>query len=562
MSDKYNIASYLVENAKKNPDKIAVTVPDGHEKMPVTVTSCRDEKGKVIYKTWTFKQLNEDSDRYAKGFKSIGIKNKTRVLLMVKPGFDFIALCFALFKTGAVPVLIDPGMGKSSLLDCVIKSEPEAMVAIPKAHVARLIYKPYFRSVKTLVTVGRRWLWGGYSANKLRQSFSGPFETVESKINDPAAILFTTGSTGPPKGVLYDHGMFDAQVTMIKKRYGINDTDIDLPAFPLFALFSIAMGMGVVIPDMDPTRPASVDPENIVEEIIDNRVTITFGSPAIWDKVSRHCVEQKVKLPTLKRVLMAGAPVSARIHDRLLNHVLSDDASTFTPFGATESLPVCDIDGHEVLKETAKMTTKGMGACVGKPLEGMSVKIIEINDEPIAKWDDSFSLPTGKIGEIVVSGPVVAKEYFRDPEKTRLAKITDPTTGAVIHRMGDVGYLDKAGRLWFCGRKNHRVITTGRTLFTIQCEAIFNQHPEVFRTALVGVGDAPNQRPVILAELNKDLSEKDEAKITKELLELGAKNSLTESIKDVMFHPEFPTDIRHNAKIFREKLKSWAEARL
>lgn len=551
MSGFCNIASYLEENAKIKPDNMAVTIPSG-----------RDESGKTIYKNQTFKKLNDECDRCAKGLKSIGVKKGARVLLMVKPGLEFIAFSFALFKTGAVPVLIDPGMGKSSLLDCVVKSEPEALVAIPKAHFARLLYKPYFRSVKTLVTVGRRWLWGGYSAEKLKRGFSGPFETVETKSGDPAAILFTTGSTGPPKGVLYDHGMFYAQVRMIKKRYDIDDTDIDLPAFPLFALFSIAMGMRVVIPDMDPTRPADVDPEIIIEEIIDNGVTFTFGSPAIWSKVSRHCVERNVKLPTLKRVLMAGAPVSAEIHERLLNHVLPDGAKTFTPFGATESLPVCDIDGREVLSDTAKTTAQGGGTCVGRPLESMSVKIIPISDEPIAKWDESLTLPAGQIGEIVVSGPVVAKEYYREPDKTRMAKIIDSKSGDIMHRMGDVGYLDGEGRLWFCGRKNHMVVTSGGALFTIQLEAIFNQHPEVFRTALVGLGEAPGQRPVIIAELNKDVSVKDEARIAKELLELGAKNHLTEPVKDILFHPEFPTDIRHNAKIFREKLKDWAESRI
>ncbi|VAX22364.1 AMP-dependent synthetase/ligase in alkane synthesis cluster [hydrothermal vent metagenome] len=546
-----NIALYLAENAKKYPDKTAVTIPVG-----------RGQNGKVIYKTWTFEQLNKECDRYAKGFQNIGIKKGTRVLLMVQPGFEFIALSFALFKTGAVPVLIDPGMGKSSLLDCVVKAEPEAMVAIPKAHFARLLYKSKFQSVKTFVTVGKRWLWGGHSAEKLKQGFDGPFETVETKNDDPAAILFTTGSTGPPKGVLYEHGMFDAQVRMIKKEYGVDSSDVDLPAFPLFALFSIAMGMGVVIPDMDPTRPASVDPEKIVEEIKDNSVTFTFGSPAIWNKVSLHCVEQSVKLPSLKRVLMAGAPVSAEIHERMLNHVLSDDASTFTPFGATESLPVCDIDGHEVLGKTMDMTNKGMGTCVGRPLKGMSVKIIKIGDDPVPEWSDSLKVPAGEIGEIAVSGPVVTKQYFHDEAKTRMAKIIDTKTGSVIHRMGDVGYLDGEGRLWFCGRKNHRVVTKDGTLFTIQCEAIFNRHPEVFRTALVGLGEAPNQRPVIIAELNKDKNVKDTARIGKELLELGAKNRLTNSIHDILFHPEFPTDIRHNAKIFREKLKNWAQNRI
>ncbi len=542
--DTLNIASCLADAASRHPDKIAVHVPAGNK----------------TYNTWTFRELNEESDCYAHGLREMGIGVNTRVLLMVPPGFDFMALTFALFKSGAIPVLIDPGMGKSNLLNCVIQSQPEAMIAIPKAYIARFIYSPYFRSVKRLVTVGRRYFWGGKTHKQLRSKNQGPFRIAETKASDTASIIFTTGSTGPPKGVVFHHGMFDAQVKMIRDHYGITENDIDMPAFPLFALFSAAIGMSVVIPNIDFTNPGSVNPKKYTDTINDKSITFTFGSPAIWRKVSRYCVENNVKLPTLKRVLMAGAPVESKIHERLLNGVLPDDGETYTPFGATESLPVCDIKGTEVLEVNSQNLDQGV--CVGKQLPGMTVDIIEITDEPISDWENVSLMPKGEAGEIVVSGPVVSREYFNLPEQTRRSKIADKKSNVIKHRMGDIGYIDDNGRLWFLGRKSHRVVTSEKVMFTIPCEAIFNQHPDVFRTALVGIGDAPKQRPVIIAELREDSQMRNKDDIAAELIELGATDLLTSSIKDVLFHPDFPTDIRHNAKIFREKLKIWAEAKI
>ena len=263
-----------------------------------------------------------------------------------------------------------------------------------------------------------------------------------------------------------------------------------------------------------------------------------------------------------ERLNRAGAPVREEIHQRLLGGILPGGAVTHTPFGATEALPVCDMTGAEVLAETAQLTRAGRGYCVGRPLPGIGVEIIGIDDGPIETWDESLKIPAGEIGEIVVNGPVVTREYFRLPEHTRLAKIRDPRSGAIRHRMGDVGYIDEKGRLWFLGRKNHRVVTEGGTLFTIAVEAIFNNHPDVFRSALVGTGSAPRQTPVIIIELNADARRRDGKKIAEELFDIAGKSPLAGAVKRLLFHPSFPTDARHNAKIFREKLKVWAETKL
>jgi len=216
-----------------------------------------------------------------------------------------------------------------------------------------------------------------------------------------------------------------------------------------------------------------------------------------------------------------------------------------------------------VINETAEQSRRGAGTCVGRPFRNMTVKIIDIVDGPIRSMDDVRELPTGRIGEIIVQGPVVTREYFRQPEATALAKIPDGER--FWHRMGDVGYRDDRDRLWFCGRKAHIVETAHGRLFTIPCEAIFNEHRDVDRSALVGVGQKSNQKPVIVVEPEAGqfpTKARDRDRFLQELRELARSNPLTERIEMILFHRSLPVDIRHNVKIFREKLAVWAEREL
>ncbi|MFC1505020.1 fatty acid CoA ligase family protein [Thermodesulfobacteriota bacterium] len=411
--------------------------------------------------------------------------------------------------------------------------------------------------------MGHRWpplvLGGGLTLDRLRVLPWEPFNTAMTKKDDIAAILFTTGSTGPAKGVVYTHGVFDAQVRHIKSHFGIEPGEIDLPTFPLFALFDPALGMTAVIPEMDPTRPASVNPDRIVEAILNHGVTNMFASPALLNRVGRYGEHKGIKLPSLKRVVSAGAPVAAANIAQFAT-MLEQDAEIHTPYGATEAVPILSIGSNEILSETRQLSDQGYGYCVGRPIDDIDVRIIQITDAPILHWSDDLLLPSGEIGEIVVKGDLVTRRYFQRPEADAVAKIEDEES--FWHRMGDLGWQDKKGRIWFCGRKSHRVITKSATLFTIPCEAMFNMHADVFRSALVGIGPRPRQTPVICIELEKGVPVLTKSKIKKDLLDLAETNPLTQKIQHILFHKSFPVDIRHNSKIFREKLAVWAEKKI
>ena len=543
-----NISTYLKENAARHPFRRAVVYP-----------AARDTQGRVAYSHLTFEQLEQASDQFAHGLVKAGIEKGTRTVLMVTPGIDFFVLTFALFKVGAVPVVVDPGMGIGRMLSCFRETSPEAFVGIPKAHVLRLFSPKTFSAVKTWVTVGRRWAWRGATTKSFYKLPAEPFEPAATRKEDVAAILFTTGSTGPAKGVVYTHGTFDAQVRQIRDYFNLGQEEIDLPTFPLFALFDPALGMTAVIPDMDPTKPAKVNAAKIIEAITNQGVTNMFASPALLNRVGRFGAKHNVKLPSLKRVVSAGAPVTPA-NIKQFSTLLADSAAIHTPYGATEAVPVMAIDSREILSETAKRSEQGFGMCVGRPLTGIDVRIIQITDNAIETWTDDLVLGEGDIGEIVVRGDLVSTRYFENNKANALAKIAD--NGTIWHRMGDLGWQDKHGRIWFCGRKSHRVETKYGPLFTIPCEAIFNNHPLVFRSALVGVGKKPNQVPVMCIETVKKSLLIPKKKLKEELAEMARENVLTKNIYAILFHPDFPVDIRHNSKIFREKLAIWAQGKL
>ena len=534
----FNIAASLAYWARETPDQSAII--EMRNKTQVS-----------------FKQLDKESSLIASGLLHNGMKTGDRVLLMVPYGTIFVTLAFALFKAGAVPVLIDPGMGKKNVLHCIQQSAPRGIIGIPLVHAIKTLFPSAFKSIQLSVTVGRKWCWSGLTMSQIKRSGQTDYQMAEVLEDQTAAVLFTSGSTGPAKGVLYTHYMFNQQTRILREHFGILPKIKDLPTFPLFGLFNAGMGVTSVIPDMDPTCPAKVNPENIIRPIQTHRIASSFGSPALWDTVSRYCQKNLIRLTSLKRILIAGAPVSGNLLKRF-ESILDPSCKVLTPYGATEALPITSIERQEIIDDTWAHSEKGQGTCIGRPVPEAEVKVIPISEEPILKWEGGLEVPKGQIGEIVVKAPWVTKTYLNCENITHLTKIPDGET--FWHRMGDLGKWDEQNRLWFCGRKNHRVFTHTETLFTIPCEAIFNRHPDVRRSALVGIGSGSYREPVIIIEPeNKGRLNKDRGIFISELLEIAATSPQTRVIKKILFHPNFPVDVRHNAKIFREKLTIWAE---
>jgi acyl-CoA synthetase (AMP-forming)/AMP-acid ligase II len=518
--------------AARQPDHPAVKVPRG-----------RGPDGRIDYLTLAFRELDTEVDAWVARLAVKGVRRGDRVLVMVRQGLPLIAAVFALFKLGAVPVIIDPGMGRKNFLACVARSRPRVLLGIPLAQVMSHVFRSAFASVEVRV-----WASGSATSRLAGASqISNPKpEMAASRAGDLAAILFTSGSTGAPKGVCYEHGMFEAQVRLVRDTYGIQPGEVDLPMLPIFALFNPALGMTTIVPEIDPSRPATVDPAKIVRAIQQEQVTNSFGSPTLWRKIFDHCLAQAITLPSLKRVLCAGAAVP----DSLWTDAprVLPNGRLHSPYGATEVLPVSSVAADEV---PARATA---GCLLGRPLPGNQVKIIALHDGPLASLADVHELPPGEIGEIVVTGPTVTKVYDALPAATAAAKI--PDGNRIWHRMGDAGRIDAQGRLWFCGRIAERVETAGGPLHTEPCEQVFRGHPQVARCALIGLGEPGRQEPALVVQPAQPAA--DEAALAADLRALARQHPHTAGITRFFFHPSFPVDVRHNAKIHRLTLARWA----
>jgi acyl-CoA synthetase (AMP-forming)/AMP-acid ligase II len=574
-----NISRHLSIMAARQPHTPALKIPRG-----------RTRAGDIDYLALNFAELAAEAAAWRERLAARGVRRGDRALVMVRPGLPLIASAFALFQLGAAPVIIDPGMGLKNFLTCVARSRPRALVGIPMAQILSRVFWRKFSTVAVRVPVS-----GSLTARltQPKSKIQNPeFASAPSAATDLAAVLFTSGSTGAPKGVCYEHGMFDAQVRLIGDTYAIAPGEVDLPLLPIFALFNPALGMTTIVPELDPRRPAELDPAKIVQAIRQENVTNSFGSPTLWKKIGDHCLAQKITLPTLRRVLCAGAPVPAALWQN--SSAFLPNGQLHSPYGATEALPICTVSSDEILglcnvqpstsnvqrspagsassaarpapstslPGTAPLVFERsmlnvercaapFGACVGHPVAEISVKIIALTDASLTTFADTRELAQGEIGEIIVSGPVVTKEYDALPAATAAAKIADGS--AVWHRMGDCGYLDAAGRLWFVGRKAERVETPSGTLHTEPCEQVFRAHPRAARCALIGLG----QRPALVVETAVQNSREGRA-LARELRQLALAHPHTAPIATFYFRPKFPVDVRHNAKIHRLTLAHWA----
>ncbi len=543
----YNSAQLLEHWARVQPEVVAVARADG-----------RGRDGRSRFKEITFAALNTLADNYAHALSSSGVKRGDRVVLFITDPIDLFAVVYACAKLQAVFVLIDPGMGVKSLLACVAEQKPSAFVGVTKAHVLRVLFPRAFKAARVKLLAGARWFPGTKALAALVDKLPStvrdvpfPRESLDPTI--PAAILYTSGSTGVPKGVVFTHAMMGGQQRAIRAMLDYRPGEAHVACFPPFALIAGSLGMSAVVPEMDATKPARTDPERVLDAFRTYGAKSAFASPALWDPFSRYVDDKGITLPGVTRLASAGAPVQPSLHERLLKAL--PDADVFTPYGATEALPVAGIGGRQVLRETAALTRQGKGTCVGVPVSDVDVRVIRISDEPIARFSPELEVPRGEIGELCVKGAYISRQYDQRPEHNALSKM-ETDDGGWYHRMGDVGYLDDDGRLWFCGRKAHRVEREGApTLFSVPVEALFEEHPSVYRAALVWIGERPRQTPAVCVELLPGRA--NDKALHEELRAIADGHETTKGIERFLVHPAFPVDRRHNAKIEREKLSAW-----
>lgn len=521
-----NVSDLITKQSKKHPDKIAVS---------------------YLKYQYNFSQFEAKINQFANKFMALGVKPQDKVLFFVKPNLDFAAITFALFRLGAITVFIDPGMKRDYFLQAIEELKPDVLVGIPKVHVLRLLKPKVFQNIRLHIHTGS-WLfpWGKSLYWGLKKQ-AEQFSSYTPKADDLAAILYTSGGTGAPKGVEYQHEIFINQTRMLKEEFKLSYKDIDIPGFPLFSFFSLAIGMRSHVPNIDVSKPSEANAEVLFQEIEKSQATFLAGSPAIWERLADYCLQQNLKLPSVKYAVMFGAPVSLSLHDKF-NKILPQ-GTTYTPYGATECLPVANISGAQILKDLSQQVNAGRGICVGKPLMGVEVKIIKAVEDELPDFKSIEKCEVGEVGEIIVHSKNVTQKYYAKEKATKLAKIYEGKK--TWHRMGDVGYLDEKGRIWFCGRKKHVVRFEEQAFYPAQIETVFNKHRKVKRSALVR--NLHNNQPAVVIQRKDGKNSVDEM-LLMDLKNLAQTHEPTKKINHFLAVENLPVDVRHNIKIDREQL--------
>ncbi|MGB3411015.1 MAG: fatty acid CoA ligase family protein [Microthrixaceae bacterium] len=553
------IADRVLEIARTDPERVAMI--HAHHRPLIGPK----------YVSYTYAELSRRAESLAVGLRSIGVREGSLCSFMVPPCFDSLVLGVALWRVGAVTVGIEPhSHGLRRVARCLEKVGPEFFFGTPRAHAGRIAFGWGKATIHTNVVVGGIAAPGMHTMESL---IGEPVDEPQRANVEPAditVIAFTTGSTGDPKPTVLRQRNFSALISMVSSHWGLTDGNdvVDMPTFPMFWIIGLSCGGTVVVPPMDFTMhgPGDADPARLMQTIADCGVRSMFASPALLENLADHAIATSQQIPSLRRIVSGGAEIQGPLFAKVKS-VLDPAAEMYSDYGATEALPVAEISGTTVLGSTWSQTEKGAGVCVGLPLPGVQVKIIAIDEGNIATLDDATVLDVGEIGEIIARSPHISEDYFRSENATLENKIPEGSW----HRIGDTGYLDEEGRLWICGRRSHLVhanngtpsddtpsgdgASSGETVYPLCVEPVFNAHPQVKRSALVGVSYGGSIVPTICIErVQSDKGKSGPALLEMDLLALADRFDATRLIKRVVFIERLPVDQRHNAKIDRPLL--------
>lgn len=546
-----NVFRYLSHWAAVSPDQPAVVMP-GKPRPDL----------RMPYESLSFGELAGRVNRLAAALRARGLERGDRVVVMIPMSVELYTLLLALLKLAAVIVFIDPWVGLEQIKRCIELTEPKAFAGIPLIQLlARStgILKP----IPMRLTARGKARFGELQLERLIEEHAPEVETERVEPDTTALITFTTGSTGVPKGANRTHGFLVAQHLALEREMGLRPGETDLTTLPIFVLNNLASGVTSVLPRMNPAKPSAVDPAVIVRQIQDHGPTTAVGSPAYWLPIVDYCLEKGLQLPTLRSLFTGGGPVPPGLLEKL-RRVLPNGQACIG-YGSTEAEPIALIGADEVCDETGPRTEAGSGNCVGHLAPGIELKVIRIVKGPVELGPEGWSdveLPRGAVGELVVTGDHVGKDYYRNPEAVRENKIKDPD-GRVWHRLGDVGYLDDQGRIWLVGRVNNVVTRGPRAIYPIQAEAVAHQLPFVEKAALVGLEDAELGHRVAFVVVPKEKHPVQWLRKRREW-ELRIRDHLARHeipLDAILFTRRLPLDPRHNAKIDYAQLQRRLAAR-
>lgn len=518
--------------------------------------------GTSVARQLTWQQLDAEVTRIAAGLHKLGVQRGDRVNLLVTPGIDLTALMYACLKLGAVIVVADTGLGLKGMTRALKGARPTWLIGIPTAlAAARSLGWPGTRIAATALkpAVARALGVVGSVAD-----FETPstFELTYPQPDADAAILYTSGSTGPAKGVVYTHRQLAAMRDAIAGTYDLAAGNGLVAGFAPFALLGPALGATSVTPTMDVTKPKTLTASALASAAAAIHATTVFVSPAAIMNVIATAgdlnTQQREALGKVGTVLSAGAPITSALLAQLQDIVPA--AALHTPYGMTEALPTTDVSFETIQQAEADaaygMLGAGGGVCVGSPVFGARVQIAHLLADGSASAE--VTEEPGVTGEILVSAPHVKDRY-----DTLWVTEGVSTSTPGWHRTGDVGHFDAVGRLWVEGRLTHVLVTSQGVLTPVALEQAAELVPGVRRAAAVAVGQTGAASPVIVAEVGprfegkKTRAGRAPVELTRRVRQAVLEQTGVE-VSAVLMVAEHPTDVRHNSKIDRPVLATWA----
>lgn len=504
----------------------------------------------------TWRRLDDRVRRLAAGLRRVGVRTGDRVSLLIPPGPTLSAVVYACLRIGAVVVVADAGLGIRGLTRAVRGSWPDVVIGeLPGLAAARALGWPGVRiSAGRLPAATRAALGVSHSLGEILARGTGAALPEEPGPDDDAAILFTSGSTGPAKGVAYTHGQLAALRDVLAEHFEVTrDTGL-VTGFAPFALLGPALGTRSVTPDMDVSSPRTLTATAVAAAVRESGARIVFLSPAailnVVATADRLTVDDRAALTGVQTFLSTGAPIGATLLESAAR--LMPNATPHTPYGMTECLLVTDVT-LEGVRHAAEATDEGV--CVGTPIGGNRVLISALDDDGRATGVPGPQ--PGVLGEIVVSAPHLKDHYDRlwltDREAVR---DTAEDAASRWHRTGDVGHLDAQGRLWVEGRMPHVIVSADGPIAPVGAEQRIDRLGGVRRSAVVGVGPHGLRQAVAIVETLPPVRR---AGLADPALALAVREVAGIPLVAVLAVPRLPTDIRHNSKIDRTRLSGWAE---
>ncbi len=479
----------------------------------------------------SYSDLERCANRLASSLAAAGLRRGDRAVVLVPVSRELYLSLVAILKLGATAVFVEPALGLAELVRCCELAEPRAFIGVPRAHLLR-VRSRVLRDVPIAVVAGRGPIPGTPSLGALLRREAPIVPTAAMDDGTPALLTYTSGTTGTPKAIARTHALLAAQHRALLDAFPVRATDRGYSAAPLFALHDLAAGATAVLPPRVGRTGGRSNVARLVDALVARRVTLLRLNPRLCESIAERCERIGAALPDVRALFVGGAPVDARLLERL--RAILPLGETYVAYGSSEAEPIAALPAAEFLADAASLTAIGRGYCVGACVASTGLRVDATTDGTL--FPSPAPVPAPAVGEIIVAGPHV--------------------NAAGWHRTGDTGYVDARGRLWLLGRESDRVRRAGRVLHPYAVEPVIGALPFVERCALVGMRDASlGERSVLVVapRASGPRAWLARRRWRAEIERLCAARGIP--VDEIRWMAALPLDRRHRSKIRHEELR-------